>query len=373
MIPTPRPVAGPLAVLAFLFPLAAQGATRFVAKVDVLLCAASGAGSGLAVGYLHEPANVLVYELRATGLTGIADAVIRRLPPGLPPVLVATLSGGSGTWCGKLELTRTQRTWLDSGELHVDVRTAACPGGAIRGQLAKHDPASFACDLQPALPLAARGHAALEILPEDSFRYAIRAQALTGPGTVWLERPGAPPFSLGTAADAWAGTIAISPAARADLRAGSARVRIATPLHPLPAGELAGPITIGRRPIPFGTGGAGGTGIRPEIGSDTLPCIGDRFRCQLYAGAPSSGAWLLVGGAVRPWTLAPGNVVQIDPLAWHALFAFPTDANGCAGCTLPMPDSRSLLGRHLYAQWIVLDPAAPSGLTVSNAIDATIQ
>jgi hypothetical protein len=357
--------------------LPAQGSTQFVANLNAASVVPTPCGpstaSGTAVVYLHSPSNALVYQLFASGLTGVTGAGLRHAPTGFTGPQIFALSG-AGPWCGKLVLTATQLTWLRSGEFYVEVRTAGCPGGAIRGQLLAHDPAAFAVDLAPVPASSARGHGSFEILPDDRIRYLVQAQGLSGPGTLQLSRPGFT-ITLAGGPSTWGGILAASAAALTDLRAGLCTVKVTTSAFPL--GEISGSIKPGRRPIPFGSAGAGSLGRLAEIGSDTLPVLGDAIGWQVYGAAPAVPAWVLIGAGNRPFDLTPlgmpGNVLQVDLAQWHVVMRFFTDANGCAGCRLPMPGDRSLLGRHLYAQWLILDPGSPGGVVVSNAMDATIQ
>jgi hypothetical protein len=222
----------------------------------------------------------------------------------------------------------------------------------------------------------ARGHACFEIQPNNTIRYNVWAQKLAGPGTLSLTT------SLGTSTlaggpSSWSGFLPTTTGADlVALQNGTWYFTIiTTPAYP--GGEIRGRIVAGRRPIPFGSAGPGSLGRRAEIGSDTLPCLGDSIGFQLYGAAPYVPALLVIGGGASPFDLGAvglsGNVLQVDLSQWYTTLWFPTDGNGCTGCRLPMVRDLSTLGKHLYAQWVILDPGAPGGAVVSNAMDATIQ
>jgi CHRD domain-containing protein len=101
--------------------------------------AVTTAATGSAVFTIDMSSGAIQGSVTTTGIDGVA-AHIHEGPVGTPsPVIVPLTQGPPGTWSvpdGTM-LTSSQLDSLRSGNLYVNVHTAANPGGEIRGQIGR--------------------------------------------------------------------------------------------------------------------------------------------------------------------------------------------------------------------------------------------
>jgi hypothetical protein len=98
----------------------------------------STAASGNAEATYDRNSSTLSYRVAYSGLSGPATAAHIHGPAGPGAnagVVVPFTNVGSSPITGQVKLTPEQFNQLASGQLYVNVHTAAHPGGEIRGQL----------------------------------------------------------------------------------------------------------------------------------------------------------------------------------------------------------------------------------------------
>jgi hypothetical protein len=98
----------------------------------------STAASGNAEATYDRNSSTLSYRVAYSGLSGPATAAHIHGPAGPGAnagVVVPFTNVGSSPIAGQVKLTPEQFNQLASGQLYVNVHTAAHPGGEIRGQL----------------------------------------------------------------------------------------------------------------------------------------------------------------------------------------------------------------------------------------------
>lgn len=101
--------------------------------------AVTTAATGSAVFTIDMSSGAIQGTVTTAGIDGVA-AHIHEGPVGTPsPVIVPLTQGPPGTWTVPPDtmLTATQLASLKSGNLYVNVHTAANPGGEIRGQIGR--------------------------------------------------------------------------------------------------------------------------------------------------------------------------------------------------------------------------------------------
>ena len=134
-------------------------------------------------------------------------------------------------------------------------------------------------------------------------------------------------------------------------------------------------------PLVFGSGSPGFPGSAPRIVAPSPPMLGSHFfHLGIHGGPAGSPAMVVFSTTPAP----PGATIGVDPLhvglvpaplVLSRTLTGPGDpkGDGMDTITLAIPDDASLLGDVYYAQWFVLDPAAPNnGLAVSDGVAITI-
>jgi hypothetical protein len=355
----------------------AQATTRFAASLAggavPAACGVPVAGTGAAVLFLHEPDNVLVYNLAVTGMPVILLAHLHAGAAGACGVLVADLGITTGSWFGRVGLTAAEVVALRGGNLYLDVHSGA--GGQIRGQILLSDPSEFSVALarMPGAPPAAAGHGCFQVLPDGRLYYLVRTSALSGTaGNSASINLGTIPFALSGGPTTWTGITSgtVVGAALANLRAGMVSVTVTTALNM--SGELQGPILPRRRPVVFGTACPGSSGVPAEINATNIACLGGGYQLELYAAAPGAPALLMLGASsLAGIPFGPGCRFYLD-LLLLPLIPMGTGPQGWVHYNVAVPYDYSLIGGIVDAQWLVLD-AVPGGLVTSNAIRARIE
>ncbi len=358
--------------------------SRFVAACDGSqeVPPSGSSATGTFIGFLHEPDDVLVYELDIQGLAARA-AHIHVGAVGQNGGVVVPLNGGGTRYCGVSgRLSAQTIADLRSGGMYVNVHTAAFPGGEIRGQVSEML-GSWRADLDgsqenPPVNTPAFGTGCLTLNADRSLSYRVETSGLTATaahihlgavgtnGGVVFPLAGGPTLFQGT-------TAVLSDAQFGDLTAGRYYINVHTAANP--GGEIRGQIGAGVEPTTFGGGCPQTGGSTPEIGASGAACPGTSFDVTLSGASAAAPAFLLMGvarggaGGV-PLDLglinATGCFALITPLAQGGSTA--TDTLGCASASLPVPFGVNLSGE-LLGQWFVIDASAnPAGLATSNAL-----
>jgi hypothetical protein len=133
------------------------------------------------------------------------------------------------------------------------------------------------------------------------------------------------------------------------------------------------------RPLVFGTGTIGSGGVSPRALADWPPFAGNpAFTLGLDRAAPGACHLLALdlAGSTTPTVQLGQNVY----LACSPALVFTAPGatqgsgpgSGWSSTTLAIPGAPQLQGLSCYGQWVVLDPAGPSGLTVSDAFRSTL-
>jgi hypothetical protein len=103
-------------------------------------------GTGLAVLSLNASHTSLTYDLAVSGLTDITASHIHRGGVGIAgPILFPITSGPFSYASGTVSVTPDDVNNLLSGNMYVNVHTAANPGGEIRGQIVISDIWNLRC------------------------------------------------------------------------------------------------------------------------------------------------------------------------------------------------------------------------------------
>ncbi len=134
----------------------------------------------------------------------------------------------------------------------------------------------------------------------------------------------------------------------------------------------------GKLPRSIGTGTPlGAASVRAQ--APIAPVLGEgRFAVAVDGVSPGSFTLLMWDVALLPGGPDPGNLGFA--LATTANFAvFPVGparaqaGTGAAKVQLAIPGDPGMTDVRLYAQWLVVEPAAPQGLALSNALEITLR
>ncbi|MCC6669991.1 MAG: CHRD domain-containing protein [Planctomycetes bacterium] len=343
---------------------------------------------GTAVAFLHEPDNVLVYDVSSSGLVNVTAAHVHDGVAGANGPVLFPLVGSAGNYCGvSRRLSAAELTKLRSGALYVNIHTAAFPGGEIRSQL-DATPVDYRASLDglqevPPTPSAALGRATLTIRPDGTVAYLVNVTGLA-PTQAHVHR-GAPGvnggvvFALAGGPGVYSGISPVLTTAQlADLRGGLMYVNVHTAAFP--GGEIRGQILPATLPTTFG-GPCGGT--TDEAGAEGFPQPGSAVAVRLFGSRPASSSLLILGTSrdafaalPLPLDLAligmPRCFLLCDDLGLG--LTAPTDGNGCAAMKLGLPFLPVLTGLDLCAQWFTLAPGTnPLGLRASNGLTMRVQ
>jgi cytochrome c peroxidase len=127
-------------------------------------------------------------------------------------------------------------------------------------------------------------------------------------------------------------------------------------------------------PLRFGTGMTGTAGRTPQaVALEPVFVGGQRATIAVQNALPNTGAFVLWDTVAVPQGYNFAGINLYLGLYEFALtYAGNTTTAGIASMPFAVPNNPELAGYHLYAQWLMLDPAAPIGVTSSEAIDISI-
>lgn len=105
----------------------------------------------------------------------------------------------------------------------------------------------------------------------------------------------------------------------------------------------------------------------PQLSCSALPRVGHQMQIDVTGLGPNRIGYLLFGFQDQTWGLntlpldlaavgAPGCFVNVDPAAQ---FVVPTNLNGDAGATYPIPNDPAIAGITFFNQYVSLDDAPP--------------
>lgn len=376
--------------------IVASLSTRFTAVLTGASQVPPNASSatGAVVAFLHEPDNRLVYAVETGGLASGTGAALHAQQAGANGPVVFALNGGAGAWCGVSDrLSAQQVAALRNGGTYVNVASAAFPSGELRGQLVADAGDEWVALLDgaqmvPSVTTGALGQGCVQIDAHGVATVRVSHGALIQTATaVELHQGargsnGALLLALTAAGPGrFVGTFMPSGSQLAQLRQGNWYVDVHTPANG--GGEIRGQLVRGVRASTFGPGCPGSNGVRPEIGSTGIACLGTSFTVDLYGARPQVPVVLQLGLAR---TAAGGRALPL----WYEILGYPapcylltqqavnrlafTDARGCASLRTDLPFVPGYRGTEIYAQWGALDIGAnPAGFVVSNGLVVPVQ
>lgn len=123
----------------------------------------------------------------------------------------------------------------------------------------------------------------------------------------------------------------------------------------------------------YGEETAGGSGRKPKIhGFGAAYLNNAAFKLECAKAAPGAPGVVLLNATSANLNLL-GLRLNVDAfLSPPVLLPIVTDVVGESSAPLPVPNSPSLSGRKLYAQFLVLDPGGPFDLSGSQGLEFTI-
>jgi len=115
----------------------------------------------------------------------------------------------------------------------------------------------------------------------------------------------------------------------------------------------------------LGSGLAGATGIPQLVGSGGLSAGDPFFVLILSNGKPQSPAVLFFTLSTQPLTPAPFKCGALYPFPGFTLSLF---TSGGGGISLSMVTHPVIPNTSMYFQYVIVDPAALCGVSLSNAV-----
>ncbi|MCU0867234.1 MAG: CHRD domain-containing protein [Planctomycetes bacterium] len=350
--------------------------------------------TGLAVAFLHEPENRIVYMVNSTGLVGVVAAHFHQGAAGVNGPIQIPLNGGGGNYCGvSSPLTAAQVAAWQANGVYVNVHTAANPGGEIRAQMLRDQGDHFvaaASAAQEVPPNGSPGLGGMSLIRGPGGTLTLQGQFAGLSSAPFAAHVHIAPagvngpivFPLTIAGSTLSATFTPSAADLVNLRAGNWYVNVHTPANP--GGEIRGQLNLAKLPTTFGSGCQGSNGVRPQIGATGFPAVGTGMSIDLYGALPGGISLFAFGGsrdgfAGLPLPLelpvaglpAPGCFLLVEPAT--LLVAF-NDAFGCSSQALNVPFNPTLRGASFYTQWFSLDALAnPAGFVPSSALTLLVQ
>ena len=152
-----------------------------------------------------------------------------------------------------------------------------------------------------------------------------------------------------------------------DLRTGDGRINANAAL-------MAGGSFITPSVTAYGTGLAGTSGNVPLITSPpgSLPTVGSaNFSADVENGLPNANAILVVGIAPDSIPYAGGEIL-VAVSGFSALVPHTLNATGEASQRFFIPGNPFFAGVHLYCQYVIDDPGAALGKSMTGALDVLI-
>jgi hypothetical protein len=346
------------------------------------------AATGTAGAWLHEPENVMTYDIVVTGLAPLTAAHLHTGAPGVAGLPIFNLAGTNTHLCGvSPTLAAADLTALKAGNTYFNLHTAMFALGEIRGQVVRAtEEYTFFANGAQEVPPTGTAHTGVGVMvlnpTTNALTYnisttvpALTAQHLhtgafgqSGPVTITIT--GSPPTITGTTAPLTAPQLDT-------LRRGNFYYNLHTVAFP--PGEIRGQV----RPAAdlYGFGGADGAGGAPRIGSEGYVGTGSTFDITLTDATPGQLCLLFIGTSETFWPLAaaplpfeatifgaPVNYVWTD---WDAnlFFNVNSDAEGCGKISFAVPAGPTFAGFRFMAQFLIPAPGAtPIGLVVSDAL-----
>lgn len=160
-----------------------------------------------------------------------------------------------------------------------------------------------------------------------------------------------------------------------------------------PAGQLSVDFTVGNRDAraiavffertpgtftPFSTGCDGSNGPDVHSGSGQ-PETGSSATWQVIGGPPTAPAVLVLGASNTSWLGVPLPLPLPNAAgcllnaSMDASFALTTGSGGVATLPVTIPNATSLIGGHVYTQFLCVDLAANQlGVSASNGLDTRV-
>lgn len=124
-----------------------------------------------------------------------------------------------------------------------------------------------------------------------------------------------------------------------------------------------------RVPLRSNVFGSAVVGLSQQIpvitGNEQPAFIGnDRFEIGVWRALSNAPGWLVISTHEGPWS-GPGglpfNVAPPMAVVEHRFLGGTGTDDGWASVPVPIPNKPQLVGRTIFAQWIVEDPGAPNG------------
>ena len=126
----------------------------------------------------------------------------------------------------------------------------------------------------------------------------------------------------------------------------------------------------------YGPGTAGSGGFVPALAGTGCPKAGASVGLALVDGVGGAAALMLIGTSGAAATPALGGTVLVAPpwLAIPLLTSGAVGAPGAGGFSLDaaLPNDTPLFGLSVNLQVLIADPAAPSGVSMSNGVEVRI-
>ena len=126
--------------------------------------------------------------------------------------------------------------------------------------------------------------------------------------------------------------------------------------------------------LPYGAGLAGSGGFVPQLNGQGLAKSGETCTYPIsdaLGGAPAA----LVLGLQKANAPVLGGTLLVDPIVIDSLIlggASGVPGAGIQNPTIALPNSPAFIGFSIFSQLLVLDPAAPGGLSMSAGIELWI-
>jgi hypothetical protein len=127
----------------------------------------------------------------------------------------------------------------------------------------------------------------------------------------------------------------------------------------------------------YGTNTVGTGGFAPDLGMKSFPTLGNaNWKLQVRDARGGAIALLPIGFSASPGVPFPGGLLWLDPTMIVANpFVLLSGAPGAAGVgaadlTVAVPAAPAFAGFRLYAQALILDPAAAGGIAATNGFRA---